>query len=1471
MTYCDYNKYNNNIADFADDNILLNRDTVLSLIKNIPGNVLLFNERSELVMCSKSTLDVFSCGNLDEFKKKFYSRFSTTQSDGSSSSEYLSGLIERAIAEGSCKAEWIFNDSHGNALTALVSFIALRHDDSGSEGVNHAMAIFQDVSPYVIQHEKNIAAIANLKAIMDVSPLSLTIIDSNMEIIMCNMQAVKLFKLESEEQYLKEFSSLSPKYQPNGELSSELSKTHVAKAFKDGYNKFSWMHCIPDGNEIPCEITLSKMMLEDGREVVSGFIRDLRPEFLGDEKENLYDYYFYNEISDRVLLSRIAELSDEWFFALDTRTSVIQYYGKIIQEFGQKSSIKVKFGTTLEKGVVHPEDNSLYIELKENMLKGIYVPLDIRYLQGDGSYRYYRLVYQTIYDDNNKPVFVVGKGVDVHERKIYQQRSEIDLLTGCYNKISSEHIISKKLIEGKDKTHALFVVDIDNFKAVNDNLGHFFGDEVLKEVSTNLKASFRSDDIIARIGGDEFMVFIENAHDDAILRQKADRIVEAFKRNYAGEFCDYEISGSVGISFYPKSGTNYDELYKAADKALYRAKLLGKNQYVFYDETLIEGTMRDLTKLENVDRIASSYFDYDLISSVFNILYERNGDAISVNFAMQYICQKYNADRCYIFETFDNGLTYDNTYEWCKEGISKEIDNLQGTPREIYVDFFGSARNGIVYSNDLKEIFTTNEAYKLMADQGIISFVHAQVKKEELVTFFLGMDDCTKARVWSEKEINSLRYIAKIISLMLQGENLRNEIDRISEYNMLSAFVSDNSDDIVYVSDIETYELIYLNKSALRGFNLTKEEEWKGKRCYEVLQQKSAPCEFCTNHLLNENDFYEWTYYNPVIERTYLLKDKLISMNNKLSRLEIATDISNVVDLESKLKERVEEQKLLISCVDTLHSGEKPKVSIDKLLKMIAEYHNAERSYIFELSQDRETVSNTYEWCAKGIIPQQHILQDVPSTNLSNWFLKYAEVGEFYINSLVEDMSKDSPEYALLKAQGITSLATAPIHESDGSISGFIGVDNPKENIKNTKLLRSVARFIANFLDQTELLSELRKLSYFDTLTGLKNRHSYRKALNDIDKVKISSLGVAYADIKGLGSINDIFGQEYGDNVIKKVGSIIENEFHEDVYRVGGDEFVVVKPNIDERQFESCIERIRAAFMQEENYYVTLGYTFNRTFTDIAISKGAIPGRKYSAILSLNLDKEIESNKFVVFLQPQIDLNTDTFSGAEALIRRKNSDGSIQPPIAFLPFFEKEGIVSKIDVFVFETVCKELKRWTDLGYSNNTKISVNCSRITVSEKGIVEKFCDICKKYSVDKSRIIIEITETISGTNNEMLSKILNSFKAAGFSISLDDFGCGFSNLSTLKLSNFDEIKIDMGITQGLHTDRKSETLTKVALDLCCELEGLSSVAEGIECIEQYNMLKNMKCDKGQGYYIDKPLDIETFTAKYIFNKERM
>ncbi len=183
--------------------------------------------------------------------------------------------------------------------------------------------------------------------------------------------------------------------------------------------------------------------------------------------------------------------------------------------------------------------------------------------------------------------------------------------------------------------------------------------------------------------------------------------------------------------------------------------------------------MKNRTLLENANRAANDYADVDMLSTIFNILYETKDISSSVNIALKILGRRFKVDRSYIFETLDGGATYDNTYEWCEKGVNPEIDNLKGLTAAVLDDFFKDANaDGVIFSNDLT-VLMADGAFKLMDDQGILSFLHSQVRREGIVEFFLGFDDCTNHRIWTEKEINTITFLSKILSTFLLFEKRR--------------------------------------------------------------------------------------------------------------------------------------------------------------------------------------------------------------------------------------------------------------------------------------------------------------------------------------------------------------------------------------------------------------------------------------------------------------------------------------------------------------------------------------------------------------------------------------------------------------------------------------------------------------------------------------------------------------------------
>lgn len=179
---------------------------------------------------------------------------------------------------------------------------------------------------------------------------------------------------------------------------------------------------------------------------------------------------------------------------------------------------------------------------------------------------------------------VLARTREVESRKKLEDKAELDLLTGLNNKVSTETKITQHLQKYPSEQGMLFVLDIDNFKKINDTMGHAFGDEVLRTIGKQISSEFRVTDILGRTGGDEFMIYLKNIKDDAIARKEARKIEEFFKNFRAGEYVKYSATASIGVAMFPQDAQDFEALYKAADKALYQAKRRGKNQLAFYKD-----------------------------------------------------------------------------------------------------------------------------------------------------------------------------------------------------------------------------------------------------------------------------------------------------------------------------------------------------------------------------------------------------------------------------------------------------------------------------------------------------------------------------------------------------------------------------------------------------------------------------------------------------------------------------------------------------------------------------------------------------------------------------------------------------------------------------------------------------------------------------------------------------------------------
>ena len=176
-------------------------------------------------------------------------------------------------------------------------------------------------------------------------------------------------------------------------------------------------------------------------------------------------------------------------------------------------------------------------------------------------------------------------GIRYHDQsRALERKADTDLLTELNNKIATERKIREYIRDNQDSQALMFVFDIDNFKKINDTRGHAFGDEVLRTIGMRLKAEFRMSDVIGRVGGDEFILLLKNIKDENILKKESGRVADMFRDFKVGQYSKYKVTASIGCAVFPRDADNFDDLYKAADRALYKAKQRGKNQLAFYKD-----------------------------------------------------------------------------------------------------------------------------------------------------------------------------------------------------------------------------------------------------------------------------------------------------------------------------------------------------------------------------------------------------------------------------------------------------------------------------------------------------------------------------------------------------------------------------------------------------------------------------------------------------------------------------------------------------------------------------------------------------------------------------------------------------------------------------------------------------------------------------------------------------------------------
>ena len=689
--------------------------------------------------------------------------------------------------------------------------------------------------------------------------------------------------------------------------------------------------------------------------------------------------------------------------------------------------------------------------------------------------------------------------------------------------------------------------------------------------------------------------------------------------------------------------------------------------------------------------------------------------------------------------------------------------------------------------------------------------------------------------------------------------------------------VLDQIDEIIYIADLENYELLYLNRIGRERFGTPA----PGVKCYEFLQGEEKPCKFCTNGELShlQDKHITWVRQHSAAGNM-LLHDSIIDYGGRPCRMELAISVERYVAEVAAAKQDLAAERKLVKCIENLVLSTDFDAAVNSMLETILEHYSADRAYIFEFDWTRDVTHNTYEICRDGVTPEKDNLQNLPIEVVALWVDIFRN--QHRKINIIEDVDalKDDParriEYDCLHPQGIKSLITVPIFVS-GELHGFLGVDNPHAHMDAPEMLAQITYVAANELQKRTLTDELTVKSYLDPLTGLRNRLAYDEALGYLLGKEIPT-GVGFLDLNGLKWINDNLGHDMGNKALRRVCEILLKYIQKEyVYRISGDEFVIIWTDVEYPIFNAAAEQLEAALVEEKDI-ASFGFVWGaEEDVGVAVRKAeqamqAAKNKFYASNTDLKgqrpgyldlLLKEFRDSTFIPYLQPLYSIQYDRVYGAEVLVRKIDPHGNIHPPVEFIKVMEKEHMISMVDLEMLRQSCELLqkwKAWPDL------VLNVNVSRNTLVEPDYLTQVDKIFADTGVDPRRLIFEITESSQGIQLESLSRLLDELRARGITLAIDDLGTEAACLEMLYLPQIGVAKIDRSLICKAEHSPREQTVIRHLIDLCHDL-GMRCVAEGIETDSQIELLKQLGCDRLQGYKTGKPMPAADFFHQFVEN----
>lgn len=569
--------------------------------------------------------------------------------------------------------------------------------------------------------------------------------------------------------------------------------------------------------------------IHDNFRVINVILSDITPLMTAERNARIAtkQYMILSDISE--------EIAYEYSFATDILT-----LSKRFERYFDFPQILEHPGEALTDTIYVSDDTrEAFVNVLNAALRGASEGnAEFKLRERSGNYAWYYTNFSAITDDNGHVVKFVGllKNVDAQKQnqEILTKKAQLDNATGLFNKGTSEHFIQKSLSYlNNSQSDALMLIDIDDFKQINDTFGHLKGDEVILSIAKAMQGVVTSNDMAGRIGGDEFAIYFTDVLDTTMLIEKAASIADTLRHEYPGSENAPKVTLSIGIAM-ASMGTTYETLLNDADTALYNAKSKGKNCSVLYNNTM---EREEYTNQRHMTNNNATLQYVSLVNSIVEALDRAHSTDSAINQVLTYLGTNLPVDKIGIFEYTQDRKYLNCTYQWNRNPLDSTKSKEQGIPVTPFEELYNIGNNGIFYSPDTRQIPLMNP--DAVPDPNYVcQLAVTKIVDGNRMMGFISIASTDLENKWDQELKSLFVWLTHLL-----GPHVKKKASDDTFYSLkeTTKVMLDTLPQLIYIVDKDTRELVFTNKA----FNAVYPDSELYEKCFHAIHDKAVPCSNC--------------------------------------------------------------------------------------------------------------------------------------------------------------------------------------------------------------------------------------------------------------------------------------------------------------------------------------------------------------------------------------------------------------------------------------------------------------------------------------------------------------------------------------------------------------------------------------------------------------------------------------------------